>query len=112
MKLDMAETLRNREQLVVDQYSKRTQAERLLVERGWEKDFQVERSNTQVAIQEIESEADVYEARTRADGAAEHVIAEAEGKLEIERALALRDQLRNEALNTRGGHILHVRAIK
>ena len=106
MKLDMAETLRNREQLIVDQYSKRTHAERLLVERGWDRDFQVERSNTQVAIQEIESEADVYEAQTRADGAAKQVIAEAEGRLEIERALALRDQLRNEALNTRGGHIL------
>ncbi len=72
----------------------------------WEKDIQTEKSKFQIAIQEIRSEAEVYQARVRAEGEAERQIAEADGKLAVETALALRDELRNEALSSRGGRIL------
>ncbi len=105
-KLDIALTIQAKAEQDVEQIRRQIAAAEVKRTREWEKRAQEQRSDYQVLIQQIQSEAGVYEARTRAEGEAERQIAEAEGKLEIERAAALRDELRNQALSSTGGRIL------
>ncbi|MCB9896861.1 MAG: hypothetical protein H6825_02530 [Planctomycetes bacterium] len=71
----------------------------------WDKKLQELESEYEVTIAGIRAETMTYESRVKAEGDAEKVSLEAEGQLAIDRAQALRDQLRNEILNTRGGRI-------
>ena len=63
------------------------------------------RSNNEVEIAKIEAEANVYDKRIRAEADAAFETSIANGKLAIEKAEALRNELRNKALDTKGGRI-------
>ncbi len=104
-KLDQALTAQNNMEKEVNEEEKKIDAEILKDTREWEQKFQVERSNNDVAIATIRAEAQVYQQRTRAEGDAEGTIARAQGQLRVELAAALRDELRNAALASRGGSI-------
>ena len=71
----------------------------------WEKTIQEEKSRFQVLVAEIDARARVYEAQVKAAAEAQAVTDEAEGQLAVDRAEALRNTLRNEILNSRGGDI-------
>jgi regulator of protease activity HflC (stomatin/prohibitin superfamily) len=75
----------------------------------WDRDLQAERSKNLVAIQTILAEAEIYDKETRSKANADYEVKNATGLLAVEKAEALRDQLRNEALNTAGGRILLAR---
>lgn len=75
----------------------------------WDKKLQEHRSRNQVAIAEILGEAKKYDLRLRAEADADHRTMLAEGDLAIAEAEALRDELRNAALDTAGGRILQAR---
>lgn len=75
----------------------------------WDKRLQEARSDNQVRIAEILAEAEIYARTTNADADATHTAALAEGELALANAEALRDQLRNAALDTAGGRILLAR---
>ena len=78
----------------------------LAKERDWDFTIQQERSDFEVQIATIMAAADLYDKQTRAEGAAERDISIANGTLQVEKALALRDELRNTALDSPGGRIL------
>lgn len=71
----------------------------------WDKRLQELRSDYEVRIATIRAEAMKYESRVKAEGDADKVAAEAAGQLALDQARALRDELRNAILNTRGGRI-------
>lgn len=75
----------------------------------WDKKLQEHRSRNQVAIAEILGEAKKYDLRLRAEADAAYRSMVAEGDLAIAEAEALRDELRNAALDTAGGRILQAR---
>jgi regulator of protease activity HflC (stomatin/prohibitin superfamily) len=75
----------------------------------WDKRLQEARSDNQVRIAAILAEAEIYDKRTRAEADASFEAMGAEGQLAIDRAEALRDELRNQALDTVGGRILLAR---
>lgn len=105
-KLDEALTLQAEEQKKVNQIDRQIGAAVLQKEQDWEKRLQEKKSEYEVLIAEIRADARIYEQRTLAEGEAGKVIAEANGKLAIEKAEALRNQLRTAALNSDGGSIL------
>ncbi len=72
---------------------------------GWDKLLQSEYSANEIAIATIAAEAEKYNAETRAAAEADYETAVAEGELALAKAQALRDELRNKALNTAGGRI-------
>ena len=71
----------------------------------WDKDLEIMRSDNKVEIATVRAEADVYDQRTRAEGEADYQTAVADGQLAIDKAEALRNELRNQALDTVGGRI-------
>jgi len=71
----------------------------------FDKQLQRLRSTNEVKVAEILAEADVYDRGTRARAGAQYTTSVAEGKLSIDKAEALRDELRNAALDTVGGRI-------
>ena len=75
----------------------------------WDKRLQQSRSDNQVAIAQILADAEVYARTKRADADATHATLLAEGNLGIAEAEALRDSLRNAALDSTGGRILLAR---
>ncbi|MEM7516392.1 MAG: SPFH domain-containing protein, partial [Planctomycetota bacterium] len=75
----------------------------------WEVRLQNLRSTNEVEIADISSEADLYDRRTRATADADFEELLAEGKLALDTAEALRNDLRNQALDTLGGRILLAR---
>ena len=103
--LDTALTQQAGQQTEVAKFQKQTDKERKIKTQDWEKRIQEKRSEYQVLIAEINASAEVYAAEIRATGDAERDVAIANGNLAIEKAEALRDQLRNEALDTQGGRI-------
>ena len=103
--LDTALTQQAGQQTEVAKFQKQTDREVKVRTQDWEKKIQSKRSEYEVLIAEINAEAAVYSAETRATGAAERDIAIAGGNLAIEKARALRDALRNEALDSQGGRI-------
>lgn len=103
--LDMALTGQAAQQMEVAKFQKQTENEVKTRTQDWEKRIQTKRSEVQVLIAEIQAAAEVYARETRAQGEAERDISIANGKLAIEKAEALRDELRNAALDTRGGRI-------
>ncbi len=105
-KLEDALTEQAEEDQKVQTQKRKIAAAVLGKERDWEKLIQEEKSNYQVLIATISSEADLYDKETRAQGDAERDISIASGTLAIDKANALRDDLRNAALDSTGGRIL------
>lgn len=103
--LDGALALQAREEQVTNSIEKQIGAEIKKKTAEWDKTIQEERSRYDVLIAEINAQADVYQRRVRAEGEADAVALEAEGQLAIDTAVALRDRLRNEVLDSQGGRI-------
>lgn len=103
--LDRAQGLVANEAKVTNSIEKQIGAAEAKLMADWDKRFQEERSRFEVLIAQIRADARVYESRTKAEGDAEVVRLRAEGQLALDRARALRDELRNAALATRGGRI-------
>ncbi|MFT4542133.1 MAG: regulator of protease activity HflC (stomatin/prohibitin superfamily) [Planctomycetota bacterium] len=71
----------------------------------WEKRLQQASSDNQVAIAEIRAEAEIYAAQVNADADAAYETSIALGNLAVAKSEALRNELRNRALDTVGGRI-------
>jgi regulator of protease activity HflC (stomatin/prohibitin superfamily) len=72
----------------------------------WDKRLQDARSNNEIEVQKILSQAEVYDKTTRSAADADQVTAIADGELALAQAEAVRNDLRNKALDTVGGRIL------
>ena len=72
----------------------------------WDKRLQDARSTNNVLVAKILAKADIYDRTTRAEADASYVTAVAQGGLSVQRAEALRNELRNKALDTVGGRLL------
>lgn len=70
-----------------------------------DKDLQQVRSDNEVAIAEVVAEANIYDQQTRAQSDAAFETSIANGNLAVAKAEALRNELRNKALDTVGGRI-------
>ena len=66
-------------------------------------------SNNEVLVAEIRAETEKYDKRVRAEADADYETFVAEGGLAIDLAEALRNELRNKALDTVGGRIFLAR---
>ena len=75
----------------------------------WDKQLQDALSTNEVKVAEVLGAAGEYDFRTRAEADAGYEILVAEGNLAVAMAEALRDELRNAALDTAGGRILQAR---
>lgn len=71
----------------------------------WDKRLEALRAENEVRIAEVLAEAEKYDKRVRAEADAEYETMVAEGNLAIAKAEALRNELRNKALDTLGGRI-------
>ncbi|MDP6989899.1 MAG: SPFH domain-containing protein [Planctomycetota bacterium] len=71
----------------------------------WDKRLETMRADNKVAIATVLAEAEVYHQRTQAEGEADYQTAVADGQLAVDKAEALRNELRNQALDTTGGRI-------
>jgi hypothetical protein len=71
----------------------------------WDKRLQTSMSENAVAIASVVAEANIYDQQTRAEADALYETSIANGNLAIQKAEALRNELRNQALDTRGGRI-------
>jgi len=71
----------------------------------WDKDLQTKRSENKVLIAEELAEANIYDRGTRSEASADYETLTADGQLAVEKAEALRNELRNKALDTTGGRI-------
>ena len=71
----------------------------------WDKRLEQLRATNEVEIASIEAETRVYATRTQAEADAEYETRIAEGRLAVAKSEALRDELRNKALDTVGGRI-------
>lgn len=104
--LDQALTRQAEEEKTVNAIDRQIQAAELKLGQEWEKRLQEKRSEYDVLIAQIRADAEVYARRTRAEGEAERVIRTANGKLAVEKAEALRNELRTQALDSEGGRVL------
>ncbi|MFT7485452.1 MAG: regulator of protease activity HflC (stomatin/prohibitin superfamily) [Candidatus Paceibacteria bacterium] len=75
----------------------------------WDKKLQDAESTNEVLIAEILAEANIYDNKVHPGADAQYEILVADGKLAVDRAEALRDELRNAALDSLGGRILQAR---
>lgn len=75
----------------------------------WQKRLQDAQSENDILVARILGEARVYNERVRAQADASYEKLVAEGKLALAQVDALRDQLRNAALDTLGGRIYQAR---
>jgi len=71
----------------------------------WDKRLEQLRATTEVEIAKVNADADRYEERVRAEADADYETMIAEGHLAIAKSEALRNELRNKALDTVGGRI-------
>jgi len=104
--LDTALAEQANEQKAINLIEKQIVAAELALTQDWEKRLQEKRSEYEVLVARIHGQTEVYAQRTRAEGEAQREILEANGKLALEQAEALRNKLRTEALNSEGGLIL------
>ena len=72
----------------------------------WDKRLEALRAETEIEIATINAQALVYDKTTRAGASADYETLVADGNLAVAKAEALRDELRNRALDTVGGRIL------
>ena len=103
--LDRAQGLVADEEKVTNSIEKQIGAAEVKLTAEWDLKFQEARSSNDVTIAGIQATARVYQSQTKAAADADLVRLVAEGQLALDQARALRDQLRNEALGTRGGRI-------
>jgi len=75
----------------------------------WDKKLQQALSDNEVAIAEVFGDAQKYDKQTRAEADADYESMVAEGRLALDTAEALRNELRNKALDTTGGAIFLAR---
>ena len=75
----------------------------------WDKQIQEAESDNQVKVAKVLGESAEYDLRARATVDAEYEVMVAEGNLAVTKAGALRDKLKNAALDTLGGRILQAR---
>lgn len=75
----------------------------------WNKRLESLRATNEVEIAGIHAEARVYDKSTRTAADADYETLVAEGRLAVDKSEALRDELRNKALDTLGGRILLAR---
>ncbi len=71
----------------------------------WDKQLQQKSSDNLVAVAQINGDASLYDKQTRAEALADYETKISEGNLAIDKAEALRNELRNKALDTQGGAI-------
>ncbi len=95
-----------RQKQITDGYEKETEAREKRLRGEWDVRLQEERSENEVKIAQINAEANIYAQTTRAEAEAGFVTSIADGQLAISQAEALRDKLRNAALDTTGGRLL------
>ncbi|QDU66517.1 SPFH domain-containing protein [Engelhardtia mirabilis] len=107
--LATARQAQERQQQQTQSIEKITEAMEKEARGEWDKRLQEAQSENQVQIAQIKAEAEVYARTTTADADATQVTYLAEGQLAVEQAEALRDELRNRALDTVGGRILLAR---
>lgn len=103
--LDGAQALQAKEEQITNSIERQIGAEEKKLNADWDLKIQEEKSRYEVLIAEIRAEAEKYVAQVRAAADATSVSNQAEGQLAIDRAEALRNELRNEILNSRGGDI-------
>lgn len=88
---------------------KETEAMAKELRADWDKRIQEATSNNEVKVAGILAEAEIYSNRVVPAADARYQTLLAEGQLAVDRAEALRDELRNAALDTQGGRILQAR---
>ena len=71
----------------------------------WDKQLEELRATNEVLIAQVNAEAEIYDRRVRAEADAEYETLIAEGNLAVAKSEALRNELRNKALDTLGGRI-------
>jgi len=104
--LDVAQTRVAEEEKVVNLIERKIVAAEKALDQEWEKSIQIKRSEYDVLVATINGAAEVYAAETMGEGDAEKMISAANGNLAVEKAEALRNELRTAALNSEGGRIL------
>jgi hypothetical protein len=75
----------------------------------WDKQLQDAQSTNEVKVAGVLGAAGEYDLSTRAQADAGYEVLIADGNLAVAKAEALRDELRNAALDTAGGRILQAR---
>ena len=75
----------------------------------WDKQLQDAQSTNEVKVAGVLGVAGEYDLSTRAEADAGYEVLIADGNLAVAKAEALRDELRNAALDTAGGRILQAR---
>lgn len=105
LKLAEAQTTVEGQRAITETKSAEILAAEKTLRGDWDKQLQEKRSTNEVRVAEILAAAEVYDRGTRARADAQYTTMVAEGKLAIEKAEALRDELRNTALDSVGGRI-------
>lgn len=100
-----AQTFVEKQRAITETKSAEISAAEKSLRGDWDKRLQEKSSTNQVKVAEVLAAADVYDRGTRARADALYVTSVAEGNLAVEQAEALRDELRNAALDTVGGRI-------
>ena len=95
---------------VTGKISEETEALEKETRAEWDKRLQELASENEVKIAQVLGESRKYDARVRSEADAKYEELVAEGQLALERAEALRDELRNAALDTKGGRLYQARA--
>lgn len=95
-----------RQQQITGVIGKETEAMEKERRADWDKRLQDARSDNEIEVAKILAEAEVYDRTTRSAADADFVTFIAEGRLALDRTEALRNDLRNKALDTVGGRIL------
>lgn len=88
---------------------KLTEAEVKKLVATWDKQLQASQSENDVKVAEVMGATNEYDLRIRATVDAEYEVLVADGNLAVTKSEALRDELKNAALDTTGGRILQAR---
>ncbi len=88
-----------------DVYAEETKALVMESLADWDKTLQQARSDNEIEVTSTRTEAKRDSEKMRAEAEADYETAIAEGQLAVEKAEALRNELRNQALDTLGGRI-------
>jgi len=86
--------------------SKETEAQVKERTASWDKRLQDVISANEIKVATIKGQAEVYQRTTRSEADADYETMIAEGELALAKAEAVRNDLRNKALDTKGGRIL------
>lgn len=103
--LASAEKLVEDERAVTETLSAEIEAAEKELRGDWDKRLQQVASDNKVEIAKILAQAEVYDRTQRAESDAAYETLTAEGRLQVDKSEALRNELRNQALDTLGGRI-------